>query len=315
MRPVKRIAVLLLLVVRVIGGCSGSSGGESTTGTTESPPASVLPGRYVEELFSATTETKDVVYATAPDLRSGVMVPLTLDLFEPVGDESTERPAIVWVHGGGFFQGSKRDITTVAEAYARRGYVTVSIDYRLLPGNRCQDVQRKTLSAAELAAAAAGCEHAMGAAQHDAQAAVRWMRATATALGVDPDRIAIAGFSAGAITAVRVAQRSDDAGDVGAHPGVSSTVGAGLAASGCNTDLNTIDSADAPIHLVASEKDAAVFFSCVTTTEQRTRAVGGTVETLYFRGEGTHALQLYNKHQAAVDAAWTGFLRSVLDLP
>lgn len=88
-----------------------------------------------------------------------------------------------------------------------------------------------------------------------------------------------------------------------------------MAASGCNTDLKTFDLADAPIHLVASENDAVVLFSCVTNTEQRTRDVGGTVETLYFMGDGTHALQLYNKNQAAVDAAWTAFLLRHLGLP
>ena len=155
---------------------------------------------------------------------------------------------------------------------------------------------------------------AIRAAQHDTQAAVRWLRANAATYGVDVSRIAVGGFSAGAITAVNLAQRADDPGVVGDHLDQPSTVAAALSASGCNYETEWIDGADAPISLLASEHDDAVLFSCTLATEQVAEAVGTPVQTLYHLGEGTHALDLYAKYRVATDAAWTSFLVEHLSL-
>ena len=67
---------------------------------------------------------------------------------------------------------------------------------------------------------------------HDVKAAVRWLRANAGDLGLDPDRIAIGGASAGGHLASLTALTAGDAtleGDVGDHVGVSSAVGAVVA--------------------------------------------------------------------------------------
>jgi len=58
-----------------------------------------------------------------------------LDIYEPTGDAVTERPAIVWVHGGSFCCGDKGSAEIVDEAntFARKGYLNVSINYRLEP--------------------------------------------------------------------------------------------------------------------------------------------------------------------------------------
>ena len=133
-------------------------------------------------------------------------------------------------------------------------------------------------------------------------------------LGIDPERIAVGGFSAGAVTAVNVAQRSEDPGDVGDYDQYSSTVGAGLAASGCNYQPDSIGAGDAPIFLLASELDQAVPFTCVQITEQSTRNAGLVVETRYYYGESTHAMNLYVKYQPDVDAAWTSFLLDQLQI-
>ena len=66
-------------------------------------------------------------------------VELDLDLYEPVGDVSERRPAVIWVHGGGFGAGSRHNpkIVDLAETFARRGYVTAAISYRLLADPPC----------------------------------------------------------------------------------------------------------------------------------------------------------------------------------
>ncbi len=301
-RRVRNVATVsaIVVVALLVAGCAAPPSGDT---------------RYVDQVFASTTSHLDLPYATAPALITGSTVTLSGDVYEPAGDTLVSRPAIVWVHGGGFAAGSRSSVAGVAAAYARRGYVTLNVSYRLDPGNRCQDVQHDRISdPTELAAERARCMAAIRAAQHDTQAAVRWLRANAATYGVDVSRIAVGGFSAGAITAVNLAQRADDPGVVGDHLDQPSTVAAASSASGCNYETEWIDGADAPISLLASEHDDAVLFSCTLATEQVAEAVGTPVQTLYHLGEGTHALDLYAKYRVATDAAWTSFLVEHLSL-
>jgi len=119
----------------------------------------------------------------------------------------------VWVHGGSFCCGSKTspELVEEANAFARKGYVNVSIDYRLVP-NGCAP-------GADLGR----CITAIGQAREDAQTAVRFLRSQAANFRIDPDRIAIGGTSAGAITALNVGYSPENPGS-GQHQGFSSAV-------------------------------------------------------------------------------------------
>ncbi len=106
---------------------------------------------------------------------------LQLDLARPVGVKGPV-PCIVCVHGGGWRLGSRQDLSrpnkdfgnkSLIEAIAARGYVAVSVSYRLSQEDR------------------------FPAAVEDVKCAVRWLRANAKKLGIDPDRIGAVGFSAG----------------------------------------------------------------------------------------------------------------------
>ena len=57
-----------------------------------------------------------------------------MDVYEPAGDHARNRPAMVWIHGGGFRGGTRHqgNVVGLARAFAQRGYVAASIDYRLL---------------------------------------------------------------------------------------------------------------------------------------------------------------------------------------
>ena len=138
-------------------------------------------------MFSNVAVSRDLQYGTAPDSQ-GNPVALRLDLYAPTGDTQADRPALVWVHGGGFSGGDKTNTVPVdvGQTFAKQGYVVVSINYRLL-GSGCvanPGAPQCTIAAIE--------------AQHDAQAAIRWLRARAGFLGIDPTRIGIGGESAGA---------------------------------------------------------------------------------------------------------------------
>jgi acetyl esterase/lipase len=123
---------------------------------TPTPPA--------EQLYR--TETiRDVVYG------KGGPYALTLDIIRPVGEFPKPLPSVIWIHGGGWQQGSKENAPT--SALAARGYFTVSINYRLthvstFPG-----------------------------AIEDAKCAVRWLRANAVKYNLDPNAIGVWGASAG----------------------------------------------------------------------------------------------------------------------
>ena len=97
---------------------------------------------------------------------------MQLDLYRPA-DAKKPLPAIVCIHGGGWFKGDRSKMTALAEALAKRGFVTVSISYRL------------------------SGEARFPAAIEDCKAAVRWLRANAEAQGIDPKAIGVTGLSAG----------------------------------------------------------------------------------------------------------------------
>jgi acetyl esterase/lipase len=195
------MAALLVIAIAILSGC------------TVPRPAGDSPLRYRDAVFANVTVTSNIQYGSAPDLQ-GNPVALRLDLYRPAGDTQTSRPALVWVHGGGFTGGSKTNTVPVdvANTFARLGYVVVSIDYRLLAPGGC--VANPSMPACTIAALEA---------QHDAQAAVRWLRANAATYGVDPARIGVGGESAGGITATLVGLHSEDVGSSG-NPGFPSTV-------------------------------------------------------------------------------------------
>jgi acetyl esterase/lipase len=199
------------LVLAAVAGC-----------TVPAPPGAA-PLRYRDPVFANITQTSNLQYGSAPD-NSGNPVALMLDLYQPAGDTVTSRPAIVWVHGGGYCCGDKSfgPSANLAQEFAHLGYVTVSINYRLLAPNGC------TAGSGVITPV---CQAAAIAAEHDAQAAVRWLRANATTYGIDSNRIGIGGDSAGAITATAVGLDPEDPGTSG-NPGYPSAVEAFMSLSG-----------------------------------------------------------------------------------
>ena len=268
------------------------------------------PLRYRTPVFPSAPSTVHT-YATKPDLVSGQPVELRLDVYQPTGDASTSRPLLVWVHGGGFSGGNRSNMASLSVDYARLGYVTASISYRLDPGNQCQAVQDGLLTGAQLLTETARCERAILAARDDTASAIAWLRANAATFKIDPTRVAVGGSSAGAITAVHVGQTLNTP---GSPPPATVQVSAVLAMSGCNYFDGTIDSFDAPVALLASGGDSLVPFECVVSTADQAIAAGTRVMRHYYQLESSHALGLYLAHQGEIDRAWRLFLIDHLDL-
>lgn len=109
---------------------------------------------------------------------------LQLDLARPAEGEGPF-PAVVCIHGGGFREGDLSEYGGLISALAERGYVAVTITYRLAP------------------------DHPFPAAVQDCKAAVRWLRANAKKYNIDPERIGVMGGSAGGTLAQFVAVTTD----------------------------------------------------------------------------------------------------------
>ena len=82
-------------------------------------------------------------------------------------------PAVICIHGGGFRAGSREGFNGLCLQLAEKGYVAVTVSYRLAP------------------------KYQFPGAVHDVKAAVRWLRANAKKYHIDPDRIGTTGGSAG----------------------------------------------------------------------------------------------------------------------
>lgn len=155
--------------------------------------AELIPGRV--------TTADGVVFG------SGGGRELRADVFTPPGGAPPGAPGVVIVHGGGWRDGDRTQLRGYGIQLARRGFVAAAIEYRLL------------------------AEAPWPAQIHDVKAAIRWMRASASTLGIDPDRIVITGNSAGghlSLLAAGTPGLPEFEGD-GGHPGVSTAVAATLA--------------------------------------------------------------------------------------
>src|SRR5262249_4487734 len=90
-------------------------------------PTGAGPMRYRDTGFHSSTDPRDTQYGSAPAL-SGNPVALMLDVHEPAGDTATQRPVVVNVHAGGFYEGDKSD-GYLDNPLVQRGFVVVDINY------------------------------------------------------------------------------------------------------------------------------------------------------------------------------------------
>lgn len=160
------------------------------------------PGRYLAPVFDGVDLTEGIVYRTTTNSH-GQAVDLKLDVYRPAGDTATKRPAVMWMFGGYFGSGDRVQLREMAQAMARRGYVSVSIDYRTRPeifssGNGCVSIGGTCLDPTQLGPAITD-------ARDDARAAMVWLHQHAAEYGIEPRAISSAGWSAGAITSLNLA--------------------------------------------------------------------------------------------------------------
>ncbi|MDR2675148.1 MAG: alpha/beta hydrolase [Opitutaceae bacterium] len=134
------------------------------------PAASKRAPAYVGQLVQTIQPSRELVYKKINGRE------LRLHVFEPPGKAGGPRPCFVAYHGGGWTSGSPRSMFSFTEWAAKHGMVGISVEYRRYK---------------------AGTEVTVFDCVKDARSAMRHIRAHAAGLGIDPDRIAAGGASAG----------------------------------------------------------------------------------------------------------------------
>ena len=313
------------------------SAASAQAGIREFPVAATAgtDDRYPARLQSwpgGVTSMADVTYSTIPGYR-----PMIMDIYLPARGAGPH-PLILYVHGGGWVAGNTRHSGALANfpaalaSLAAEGFVVASVEYRLA-------------SEAQFPAQA-----------QDVRAALRFLKSNAAQYGVDPARSGIWGGSAGghlsALTALSCGDASlDVAGtqaDAGSEcvqaaviwygvfdfalqastrsdgdPGIASLLGC---SGPCRAEdyapaspVSYIGAGDPPMLLIHGEQDQVVSVSQSRSAEERLRAAGLRVESIYIPAVDHSFLgSTYDVTRAAtlqaVNATYD-FFHAVLDAP
>lgn len=233
----------------------------------------------------------------------------TLDVWRAeTAANADKRPVLVFWHGGGWVKGARADYAFAGRAFARQGFVVVIPDYRKVPDVR------------------------FPAFVQDGAEAVAWVRDNIARYGGDPKRVAFAGHSAGAHTAVLLALDPRWLKAVDVDPGIVKAV-VGLSGPYDFYPFTTKRSIDAmslypdpkltqpidqaradapPMLLVTSTKDETVRPRNAVNLSRRLMALGAPAELINYRGldheEVVMALSVPFRSKGPVLADSTAFL-------
>ncbi len=146
--------------------------------------------RYKDQVFTDVKIRKNVSYKSAsmPDAKKKAYL---MDIYLPADDNKTDRPVIIWLHGGGFKLGKKtsRGIPIWCRQFAKKGYVCIAMNYRKLKGLPTQDFNKM----------AGGCFSAI----EDINGAIAWCKLNFSEIGIDTTKFILAGNSAGSMAGLQ----------------------------------------------------------------------------------------------------------------
>lgn len=226
-------------------------------------PVMAANQRYIDIVFSDVKVKQELNYGAS-----------TLDLYQPDRDTLSKRPVIILVHGGGFVSGSKELWDGPAKQLAKRGYVALAINYPLssssnTPGTFSNSFPYEPINKAREATLAA----------------VRWARANATTYKLDPDRIAVLGNSAGAVTALYAAYDTDIIANT-SNSQFSSRISAAVSNAGGMkaSDIPKIGKNDPPSLIFHGLNDGIVPVSTSKQVDAKLTELGIPHEAYYYPG-------------------------------
>lgn len=227
------------------------------------------PNRYQECIFDDVLTISDVNYGEAPQwIWPYWNIDLNLDVYVPDGDDNPKRPLIIFAHAGGFINGSKEvdNMVAICDSFARKGYVTASIDYR--KGFDPLDTE--------------SAERAVYRAVQDGKAAVRYFKQNASLYDIDTSNIFFAGMSAGGFISLHVAYMDKES----ERP--ESTYGGGTV-----NDLECLDCAGNDYPHSSSVRAIIDFWGAVDDT---TLIEEGDIPALIMHGENDETVPFIHGH-------------------
>jgi len=171
--------VRLALIVTLSAGQNAIANPFILSNSSENQNAEKV--RYLDSVFEKVNIQSDIVFGESVN-EKGEKELLKLDVYSPEDDELQNRPVILWIHGGGFRPGNDKTqsyIVEMANRFAGKGYVCLSIDYRIRENPK--DDPSGTISDAV----------------EDALKGLEWLRKNSETLKVDASKIIIGGGSAG----------------------------------------------------------------------------------------------------------------------
>jgi pimeloyl-ACP methyl ester carboxylesterase len=215
--------------------------------------------RFRSAVFQTVDSINAIAYGSAMNIK-GSAETLLMDLIFPQGDTMKKRPLVVFIHGGGFQSNSRKGSYSamVCQGFAKRGFVTATIDYRLGIENQKTE---------------ADYANALYRAQQDGRAAIRYLKKHAAQYGIDTNQVFLTGSSAGSKTAMAIAymdesefpagidiQKWGSLEGTGGSEGFSSKVHGVMNAWGAMIDFNWIKKGDAPLFNTSGTMDKTVAF-------------------------------------------------------
>lgn len=194
-----------------------------------------------------------------------------MDIYEPKGDTSNKRPVIIYIHGGAFYAGDKAtpDCVDFCTEFAKKGYVAISVNYRLanpllfLANRSIQlDAVLKTMA--------------------DVKASIRYLTKDARTTNthrIDSNAVFVGGYSAGAVAALHTAWVTDSSelneellgimksgiktfeGDAGNY-GYSHKIKGIFSLAGALFKTHYANQGDVPAYLAHAKDDGTVLYNC-----------------------------------------------------
>ena len=235
-------------------------------------------GRYQTEIFNSVSK----VSVNYSDIYNDGFH--EMDIYTADGDTEINRPVIIYMHGGSFTGGDKStsDCVDFCESFAKRGYVTISMNYRLANNVISFLTSNETQFETVLKAV------------YDAKSVVRFLRKdfeNGNNYSIDTSTIFVGGYSAGAVVAIHqtyidavddlpslftdnnsntfnvqnlattIGSGNELEGDAGNY-GFSSRVSGVISYAGGINDINWIDEDDEPIVSIHGTSDLTVNYNC-----------------------------------------------------
>ena len=186
--PMKAYSLIAVLACNAFTFCFGQITPTGVRDTSFTVAGSYLrEKKYHPEIVLAdssmpanVTAIKNVLYTKTPEKS------LYLDIYRPTDNQEKTLATVLMVHGGGWRSGDRTHNNTLARQLASRGFVAVTADYRL------------------------STDALYPAGVNDLKTAVSWLRANAKSYGIDTNKIAILGFSAGGQLAALMGTTNED---------------------------------------------------------------------------------------------------------